>query len=503
MLTRVLTYATRRLRPVGAETQKAPLSRGFPTDGETRTRTGDTTIFRRGVLTGQELEPLENTRSPALRRTGRILGVCELFQRVQGRARQTQQPRDRLIHPRPEPPTHQLARHRVDRRRVRRPGMDIKPRPRHRSGHDRITSYLPSAHIADRWSSHYNSIVYGVQVTTVADPRTVAAVLPQVRPTIWGGVPRVVEKLKSGVTSLIAGDPDVERRTATQAAIQAGIERVRLEQAGEVVPTDLAERFATTEPIRAALRERLGFDQVRWIMIGAAPLSSDVHEFLLGVGLPVLELYGLSECSCVVTVSSAEQVKIGSVGRFVPGLEHRLADDGELLLRGPTVMRGYRGQPEMTAEVIDAEGWLHTGDIAAIGEDGYVRIVDRKKELIISAGGKNMSPANIEHQLKAASPLIGQAAVVGDRRPYNVALLVLDPDAAAGRGAAEPELRAEVAAAVEHANSRLSRVEQIKRYELLPREWLPGGDELTPTMKLKRSSIAEKYATTIDRLYRS
>jgi long-chain acyl-CoA synthetase len=381
--------------------------------------------------------------------------------------------------------------------------MDIKPRPRHRSGHDRITSYLPSAHIADRWSSHYNSIVYGVQVTTVADPRTVAAVLPQVRPTIWGGVPRVVEKLKSGVTSLIAGDPDVERRTATQAAIQAGIERVRLEQAGEVVPTDLAERFATTEPIRAALRERLGFDQVRWIMIGAAPLSSDVHEFLLGVGLPVLELYGLSECSCVVTVSSAEQVKIGSVGRFVPGLEHRLADDGELLLRGPTVMRGYRGQPEMTAEVIDAEGWLHTGDIAAIGEDGYVRIVDRKKELIISAGGKNMSPANIEHQLKAASPLIGQAAVVGDRRPYNVALLVLDPDAAAGRGAAEPELRAEVAAAVEHANSRLSRVEQIKRYELLPREWLPGGDELTPTMKLKRSSIAEKYATTIDRLYRS
>jgi long-subunit acyl-CoA synthetase (AMP-forming) len=202
-----------------------------------------------------------------------------------------------------------------------------------------------------------------------------------------------------------------------------------------------------------------------------------------------------------VTACPPAEARIGSVGRALPGVELSIADDGELLVRGPVVMRGYRNDPERTAEAIDPDGWVHTGDIASIDGDGFVRIVDRKKELIINAAGKNMSPANIESELKSASPLIGQAIVIGDGRPYNVALLVLDPDALAGRGAEDPAIAGDVDAAVERANSRLSRVEQIKRFELLAEEWLPGGEELTPTMKLKRRPIADKYASVIERLY--
>jgi long-subunit acyl-CoA synthetase (AMP-forming) len=198
----------------------------------------------------------------------------------------------------------------------------------------------------------------------------------------------------------------------------------------------------------------------------------------------------------------------------IPGVEVKLADDGEVLVRGATVMAGYRNQPEKTAETIDPDGWLHTGDIGTLDEDGFLRIIDRKKELIINAAGKNMSPANIEQQLKQGSPLIGQAIAIGDRRPYNVALLVLDPDAAAGFAArhgladasleamaTEPSVLEEVAAGVERANSHLSRVEQIKRYRVLPNDWPPAGDELTPTMKLRRRPISEKYAREIDALY--
>jgi long-subunit acyl-CoA synthetase (AMP-forming) len=183
-------------------------------------------------------------------------------------------------------------------------------------------------------------------------------------------------------------------------------------------------------------------------------------------------------------------------------VELRLAEDGELQVRGPIVMRAYRNQPEKTADSVDADGWLATGDIARVDEDGFWWIVDRKKELIINAAGKNMSPANIEAQLKSAGPLIGQAMAIGDGRSYNVALLVLDPDAAAGLEPADPEVGLRVQAEVDAANARLSRVEQIKRFKVLDSEWLPGGDELTPTMKLKRKPIAEKYAEEIEQLYR-
>jgi long-chain acyl-CoA synthetase len=229
----------------------------------------------------------------------------------------------------------------------------------------------------------------------------------------------------------------------------------------------------------------------------------------------VLEVWGMSETSAVVTINPPDGIRIGTVGRVVPGgTEISLADDGELLVRGPLVMKGYRNDPEKTAEAIDSEGWMHTGDIATIDEDGYVRIVDRKKELIINAAGKNMSPQNIEGAIKVACPLIMSAVAIGDDRPYVTALLTLDPDACAAYAtkagladgspavlAQDETVRALIQSGVDQANEKLARVEQIKKFSLLPTPWEPGGDELTPTMKLKRKPIAEKYASEIDALY--
>jgi len=222
----------------------------------------------------------------------------------------------------------------------------------------------------------------------------------------------------------------------------------------------------------------------------------------------------MSELSCVATLVPREKIRFGTVGAPLPGMEIALADDGEVLVRGGIVMAGYRNQPDKTAETIDGDGWLHTGDIGAFDENGYLKMVDRKKELIINAAGKNMSPANIEQHLKSGSPLIGQAIAIGDSRPYNVALIVLDPDASAAFAqrhglpdpsaqamSREPAVREEVERGVEQANSHLSRVEQIKRFTILPTDWAPAGDELTPTMKLKRRPIAEKYAAEIAALY--
>ena len=364
----------------------------------------------------------------------------------------------------------------------------------------RSTSYLPTAHIADRALSHYGQMLFGLQVTCVPDPREVMAALPGCRPTSWGAVPRVAEKLKAGLEMLIGADPDEERRALVQGAIATGLERVRLEVAGEPIPDELAERHAAAEErVLRPLRERLGLDQAESVVFGAAPIPLEVHEWIRAIGIPTAEVYGMSEVACVVTTYHPSEAKLDTVGRVLPGMELKLADDGEVLLRGPQVMRGYRGDPERTAEAIDADGWLHTGDVGVIEGDGCLRIVDRKKELIINAAGKNMSPALIEGHLKTASPLIGQAMVVGDRRPYNVALLVLEPEA--GASADDPDVMDAVGAAVEVANAKLSRVEQIKRWKLLDEEWLPGGDELTPTMKLKRKPIAEKYAAEIEALY--
>jgi long-chain acyl-CoA synthetase len=247
---------------------------------------------------------------------------------------------------------------------------------------------------------------------------------------------------------------------------------------------------------------------------GAAPIPKETLAFFAGLGIPISELWGMSELSCVASVSHPRDARLGTVGKLLPGMEGTVAEDGEFLVRGPLVMKGYRKEPQKTAEAIDSDGWLHTGDILEMDEDGYLRIVDRKKELIINAGGKNMSPANIENTIKAACPLIGVIIALGDSRPYNTALVVLDAesaepcaekmglaDASPATLAADPGVISEIAAGVAAGNSKLSRVEQIKRFRVLPTFWEPGGDEITLTMKLKRRPIVEKYATEIEDLY--
>jgi long-subunit acyl-CoA synthetase (AMP-forming) len=378
----------------------------------------------------------------------------------------------------------------------------------------RVVSWLPAAHIAERMAHHYIPIVYGLQVTCCAEPRAILGVLPEVHPSWFFAVPRIWEKLQSGLQAMIAGLPD-EQREASETALADALAKVRLEQAEEPVPADLAERCAAADAaIFAPLRAQLGFDAFEAVNVGAAPTPPSVLEFFHAIGIPVAELWGMSETCGAGCVNPPSRIKIGTVGPASPGVELKLADDGELLMRGGVVMLGYRNAPEKTAEAIDSDGWLHTGDIAQIDDDGYVKIVDRKKEIIINAAGKNMSPANIEATVKSSSPLIAHVAVIGDGKPFNTALIVLDSDFApawaAQHGiegsdlavlARNDDVRAAVAEGVDAGNEKLARVEQIKRFHLVAGDWLPGGDELTPTMKLKRKPIAEKYAAEIDELY--
>jgi len=341
-------------------------------------------------------------------------------------------------------------------------------------------SYLPLAHVGDRALGYYaGSMCFGTTVTSIPDPRQIGAALVSVRPTAFGGVPRVWEKIRSALVAAGLSDP-------------AGL----------------------PDAARAAVRARIGLDQAHWCISGAAPASPEVLQYFADLGLPVNEGWGMSEVSGIATINPVSDVRIGTVGLALPGVEVKLGDDGELLLRAPLVMKGYRNDPARTAEAIDPDGWLHTGDIAEIDGDGYITIVDRKKEIIINAAGKNMSPANIELRLRASSPLIAFAVCIGDRRPYNVALLALDPETsprwAAERGLAggldeisrHGDVRSALQAAVDAANAGLARVEQIKRFAVIGADWQPGGDELTPTVKLKRKAIHDKYRAEIEKLYR-
>jgi long-chain acyl-CoA synthetase len=380
----------------------------------------------------------------------------------------------------------------------------------------RVISWLPAAHIAERNAHHYLPIVFGLQITCCDDPRQVLSYLPEVRPSWFFAVPRIWEKLKAGLESMIAGQPQEQQR-ATRAALEGSLRKVRLEQRGEQVPAELAAQVAQADAeIFAGLRAMLGLDQVEAINVGAAPTPVEVLEFFHAIGLPLAELWGMSETCGAGSVNPRERIKIGTVGPPAPGVQIKLDDDGEVLVKSEVVMPGYRNLPEETEATFTADGWLRTGDIGEFDEDGYLRIVDRKKELIINAAGKNMSPANIEATLKSASPLIGQACCIGDRRPYNTALLVLDADFAptwaANQGlddtslaalAHDERVHAAVQEAVDAANSKLARVEQIKKFLIVEGDWLPSGDELTPTMKLKRKPIAQKYAEQIDAMYAS
>jgi long-chain acyl-CoA synthetase len=380
---------------------------------------------------------------------------------------------------------------------------------------DRITSFLPSAHIADRMTGLYTQEMFGTQVTVVSDGRAIAAALPDVRPTIWGAVPRVWEKLKAAIEFTVSHETDEEKRQALDWALSVAAKRAGALLTGEPTSDEVAAEWTEAdELVLSKLRERLGFGELRWALSGAAPIPKETLAFFTGIGIPISEIWGMSELSCVATASHPRDARLGTVGKLLPGLEGKIADDGEYLVRGPLVMKGYRREPEKTAEAIDADGWLHTGDIFDVDSEGYLRIVDRKKELIINAAGKNMSPANIENTILAACPMVGVMVAIGEGRPYNTALMVFDADSvgpyAAQHGlsdaspaalAADPEVIARIAAGVAEGNAKLSRVEQIKRFRILPTLWEPGGDEITLTMKLKRRPIVTKYSTEIGELY--
>ena len=361
----------------------------------------------------------------------------------------------------------------------------------------------------------YNQELYGILVTVISDAREIAVALPDARPTIWAAVPRVWEKLKAAIEFAVAHEQDETKRQALQWALSVAEKRAAALVADEPLPDDVAAEWAQAdELVLSKLREKLGLDKLRWAVSGAAPIPRETLAFFVGIGIPIAEVWGMSELSCVASVSHPREARLGSVGKLLPGLESKIAEDGEYLVRGPLVMKGYRKEPAKTAEAIDADGWLHTGDILDRDADGFLRIVDRKKELIINAAGKNMSPANIENAIKAACPMIGAMVTIGDARPYNTALLVFDADSvgphAADLGLADaspaalashPEMLAKISAGVAAGNENLSRVEQIKRFRVLPTLWEPGGDEITLTMKLKRRPIAAKYAAEIEELY--
>jgi long-chain acyl-CoA synthetase len=380
----------------------------------------------------------------------------------------------------------------------------------------RLISWLPAAHIAERMAHHYIPIIYAGTITTCPNPRDVLSYLPQVRPTWFFAVPRIWEKLKAGLETMQAAQPE-EQRKPVQEAMAAAISRVRLKQRGEPVPAELEAQVAQAdEQMFSHLRAMLGLDQAIAVNVGAAPTPVEVLEFFHALGIELAELWGMSETCGFGTCNRPGEVKIGTVGPPSPGTELKLGDDGEVLVRGEFVMIGYRNAPEKTAETIDPEGWLHTGDIGEIDADGYLKIVDRKKELIINAAGKNMSPANIEAAIKSGSPLIGQAVTIGDGRPYNTALIVLDadyaPQWAAQQGlsgttleelAGEPKIIEAVQAGIDEANTHLARVEQIKKFHIVRGDWIPGGDELTPTMKLKRKPISARYQAEIEAMYAS
>jgi long-chain acyl-CoA synthetase len=371
----------------------------------------------------------------------------------------------------------------------------------------RLISYLPMAHIAERMVTHYSPILRGSQVVPMLDLNELPKYLVEVRPGGFFGPPRVWEKLVAGVQAQVAARDEATQEQFKD-ALRIGHEVQQLRARGEEPTGELAENWAFVDAmVFAPIRAAIGLDEAEFVFSGAAPVPPEVIDFLRDIGLPMSEVYGMSE-NCGGMTWQPFRVKVGRVGTAYPGVEVITAEDGEVLCRGPIVFPGYLDDPERTAEALDADGWLHTGDIGEFDEDGYLKIVDRKKELIITAGGKNVSPANVESVLKTV-PLVGQAMAIGDAKPYLVALLTLDPDAVAGRFpgrtiaevAADPEVIHEIAEGVAAASQRLSRVEQPRRIAILDEEWLPDTDLLTPTMKLKRRGVLARYGDLVESLY--
>ncbi|WP_433204825.1 AMP-dependent synthetase/ligase [Nocardia sp. CA-107356] len=385
----------------------------------------------------------------------------------------------------------------------------VTPGVRHR-----VVSYLPDAHIINRWACHYFPMVDGGVVTDLANHKEIVAALADARPTMFLAVPQIWYKIKAAIEARMAAESNPVKKALGVWAVDVGRRTARAETTGGRVPPLLKAQHAVADRlVLARIRAELGLDQLDAGATGAAPIAREAHEFVLGLGLPISEAFGMSELSAVSTLNRRGKMRLGTVGTPARGVQVRLADDGELLVRGPIVMKGYRNSPEQTADAVDAEGWMHTGDIATIDADGYVSIVERKKELIINSGGKNMSPSKIEGFVKVACPLVGSVVAIGDNKPYVIALITLDAEAAAAYArehgldaspaslATDPGVLSAVDTGVREANTKLARVEQIKKFTVLPVTWEPGGDELTPTMKLRRKPIAAKYANDIDALY--
>ena len=373
----------------------------------------------------------------------------------------------------------------------------------------RVVSYLPMAHIAERVTSHYQSLIYGFDVACCPDPSLLTAFLGEVHPNILFGVPRVFEKIYAGVNAAVSADP--EKATAFNDGVAAALEIKAAERAGTITQEqrdtwDFLDAVAFSQ-----VRALVGLDEVQVAITGAAPLPAEILEWFNAIGVPLSEIYGLSETSGPLTFTPWAN-KPGYVGQAAPGMEVRLGDDGEVLCRGGNVFQGYLKAPDKTAEAL-IDGWFHTGDIGELDDEGYLRIVDRKKELIITSGGKNISPANLEAALKMI-PVVGQACAIGDQRKFISALLVLDPEAApvwaAANGkagmsldelAADPDVLAAVQAGVDEVNTKFAQVEQIKKFTLISEEWMPDSDLLTPTSKLKRRGIHARYADAIEAMY--
>ena len=376
-----------------------------------------------------------------------------------------------------------------------------------------VISYLPLAHVAERFSSQWRGIYNGFETWMCPDPSLLLPYMLEARPTLFVGVPRVWEKLMSGIQAGIAAEPDEAKRQMAQGALTAAITAYKLRRDGQPVPPELAAAVERAQPLFTMLRAKVGLDRCTTPITSTAPCRPEVHEFWAALGMPLFEVWGMSELTGPATSVPLDNHKAPSIGVPLPGVEVRLGEDGELLVRGGNVMVGYYKEPAKTADIIDEDGWVHSGDIATLEPDGHFRIVDRKKELIITSAGKNISPANLE-SLAKSSPIIGQAVAVGDGRKFIAALVVLDPQVApmwakahgvdAGSTAEladNPAIVGEVRRALQQANTHLSRVEQFKRFTILPAEWSPESEELTPTLKLKRRVINTKYSPQIEAMY--
>ncbi len=372
-------------------------------------------------------------------------------------------------------------------------------------------SYLPMAHIAERMVGHYFPLKLGSAVHFCPDPRQIGAYLADVRPTFFFAVPRIWEKLYQGIQNAIAGSPDEQRKQAEE-ALETRIKVVELENERKPVPDDLKAKAEQLKPVTDFIAALVGLDKVESAGTGAAPIAQDIITFFIAIGVPIFEVYGQSEDTGPTSWNRPGMSKIGTVGPSIPGVEVKLAEDGELLVRGGNLTNGYYREPELTAETFDDEGWLHSGDVAEIDDEGFIKIVDRKKEILITAGGKNVAPSNVENMLKQ-HPLVGQACMIADKRPYATALITLDPDDAAAwakkQGKPEdiaslsqdPDVVASIQAHIDEMNTKLHNQEQIKKFTILPVAWGVDSGEVTPTLKMKRKVVNQKFEDEIESMY--